>query len=63
LSRCQVVRIDEPLHAFGEARCRQARIPGLSFPDGMSIEVMRRRGIREAIARDEHFAREGFVLP
>ncbi|OGV64997.1 MAG: hypothetical protein A3K18_32920 [Lentisphaerae bacterium RIFOXYA12_64_32] len=63
LSRCQVVWIDEQLHAFGEARCRQARVRGLSFTDCTSIDVMRRRGIREVIARDEHFAREGFVLP
>jgi len=35
----------------------------LSFTDCTSIDVMRRRGIREVIARDEHFAREGFVLP
>jgi hypothetical protein len=29
----------------------------------VSIEFMRRHGLRDAIAFDEHFAREGFSLP
>jgi predicted nucleic acid-binding protein len=60
---CQVVWVTQELHDIGEARCRQARQRGLSLTDCVSIEVMRRRGIEEAIAFDEHFEREGFRLP
>ena len=31
--------------------------------DCISIEIMRERGICEAIAEDEHLAREGFRTP
>jgi len=34
-----------------------------SLTDCASFEVMRRRGIREAIVFDEGFTREGFHLP
>jgi predicted nucleic acid-binding protein len=60
---CDVIWVSPDLHALGEARCRQARQRRLSLTDCVSIEVMRRRGIREAIAFDEHFDREGFRLP
>lgn len=60
---CDVVWVSQQIHALGEARCRQARERRLSLTDCVSFEIMRRRGIREAIAWDEHFAREGFCLP
>lgn len=60
---CQVVWVTQELHDLGEARCRQARQRGLSLTDCVSIEIMRRRGIEDAIAFDEHFEREGFHLP
>jgi predicted nucleic acid-binding protein len=63
LRRCTILWVDSPLHALGEARCRQARQRQLSLTDCVSIETMRQEGIREAIAHDEHFAREGFRLP
>lgn len=59
---CEIVWVTSELHALGEARCRQARQRHLSLTDCTSIEIMRRRGIREAIAFDEHLAREGFKL-
>jgi predicted nucleic acid-binding protein len=63
LSRCEIIWVDETLHALGEARCRQARQRRLSLTDCVSIETMRRQGCREFIGTDEHFRREGFVAP
>jgi len=60
---CETVWVDQKLHDVGVARCRQARERRLSLTDCVSIEAMRRRGMSEAIASDEHFAREGFTLP
>ena len=60
---CDVVWVTQELHNLGEARCRQARQRHLSLTDCVSIEVMRRRRIEQAIAFDEHFDREGFRLP
>jgi predicted nucleic acid-binding protein len=60
---CEVAWVTRELHDLGEARCRQARQRGLSLTDCVSLEIMRRRMIREAIAFDEHFAREGIVFP
>ena len=60
---CEVHWVDADLHALGAARCRQARARSLSLTDCVSIEFMRRHGLRDAIAFDEHFAREGFGLP
>ena len=61
--RCEVIWVDERLHALGAARCRQARERRLSLTDCVSIEAMRRHGLAQAISADEHFAREGFTLP
>jgi predicted nucleic acid-binding protein len=63
VSRCKIVWVDEPLHAMGEARCRQARERRLSLTDCVSLEVMQRSGINEAVARDDHFERRGIRLP
>lgn len=63
LPRCEVVWVDESLHAIGAARCRQARQRRLSLTDCISFEVMHRENIREAIADDEHFAQAGFPPP
>jgi predicted nucleic acid-binding protein len=62
LPHCETIWVDENLHALGEARCRQARERRLSFTDCVSIEVMRRRNIRDFIGRDDHLEREGFRL-
>ena len=63
LPQCEVLWVDASLHAIGEARCRQARERRLSLNDCVSLEVMRRRGIREFIGNDDHFLREGFQVP
>lgn len=63
LKLCDVIWTTPEIHALGEARCRQARQRHLSLTDCVSIEIMRRRGLSEAIAFDEHFDREGFRLP
>jgi predicted nucleic acid-binding protein len=63
VSRCEIVWVTPEIHALGEARCRQARERRLSLTDCISIEVMRRRGLSEALAWDDHFAREGFRRP
>lgn len=60
---CQVIWIDEGIHALGEARCRQARERRLSLTDCVTIAVMRHHRINAVIAQDEHLSREGFVLP
>ena len=60
---CEVVWVTQELHNLGEARCRQARQRDLSLTDCVSIEIMRRRRIDQAIAFDGHFDREGFRLP
>jgi predicted nucleic acid-binding protein len=60
LPLCETLWVDERLHSLGEARCRQARERRLSLTDCISIELMRRRGIRAFIGQDDHLSREGF---
>ena len=60
VARCEVVWVDERLHALGEARCRQARERRLSLTDCVSLEVMKQRGVETYIGADEHFERAGF---
>lgn len=63
LPHCRVIWVDETSHRMGEARCFQARERRLSLTDCISLEIMRARGLREAIARDEHFAKAGIRAP
>lgn len=63
LPLCRVEFVDETLHAWGVQRCRQARLRNLSLTDCISFESIKRLGITEAIARDDHFDREGIRLP
>lgn len=63
LSLCQVVFVEQSLHALGATRCHQARQRRLSLTDCISFELMKQQGITEAIASDEHFAREQIILP
>jgi predicted nucleic acid-binding protein len=58
LKHCEIIWVTEEIHSLGEARCRH-----LSLTDCVSIEVMRLRGISEAIAQDEHFSRAGIRIP
>jgi predicted nucleic acid-binding protein len=63
LPRCSVIFIDEELYQAATARCRQTRERRFSLTDAISLEFMARRKITEAIAQDEHFARENVVMP
>ena len=63
LPRCRTIWVDERLYTLGAARCRQMRLRRLSLTDCISFECMKQRGIREGIARDEHFERERISFP
>ncbi len=54
--------IDEELHSAAVAALFVAARRRLSFVDCTSFELMRRNGLREALALDEDFARQGFDL-
>jgi uncharacterized protein len=63
LPRCTVIWVDSELHEAAAARCRRIRERRLSLTDSASLECLASRRIEEAIAQDEHFAREGIRLP
>jgi predicted nucleic acid-binding protein len=63
LPLCRVEFVDAALHAAAARQCREARRRKLSLTDCVSLEVMRRLGLSEAIARDDHYAEKGVVLP
>jgi len=63
LPRCEIIWVDEALHATAAARSRQAKARRLSLTDCVSFELMGREHLREALAYDEHFVAEGFALP
>lgn len=58
----EVVWIDAELHAAAVTAHLRSLRRRSSFVDQVSFELMRRRGIRSALALDRHFAREGFEL-
>ena len=63
LPRCTVIFVDEELYHAAAARCRQTRERRFSLTDAISLELISRRKIIEAIAHDEHFARENVMMP
>ena len=63
LARCEVVWVDERLHALAAARCRQARERRLGLADCVSLELAHREGMRDALAYDEHLSAAGLALP
>lgn len=63
LPGCEIVFVGQELHEQGVARCRRERLRHLSLTDCVSLELMNRLGLTEAIARDEDFAREGIRPP
>jgi len=63
MARCEIVWVDQGLHALASARCRQARQRRLSLTDCVSLELAHRENIREALAYDEHLSAAGLVLP
>ena len=60
---CEVVWVDDRIYERGAARARQAREKRLSLTDCISFEVMLEHHCKEVIADDEHFIKNGFVLP
>ena len=56
----RVLWIDEELHAAAVASLFTAGRRKLSLVDCTSFELMRRRGLAEALALDDDFARQGF---
>ncbi len=58
----QPLWIDQELHAAAEAALFAAGRRRLSLVDCASFELMRRRGLTEALALDDDFARQGFRL-
>ena len=58
----QTTWVDEELHAAATAALFTAGRRRLSLVDCTSFEIMRRHGIREVLALDDDFARQGFSL-
>ena len=56
----RVLWVDEELHAAAVASLFTAGRRKLSLVDCTSFELMRRRGLTEALALDDDFARQGF---
>ena len=56
------LRIDEELHAVAVAALFTASRRKLSLVDCTSFELVRRHGLTEALALDDDFARQGFLL-
>ena len=63
LPRCTLIWVDENLYQAAATRCRRTHERRFSLTDAISLESMARQKITEAIAQDEHFARENVVLP
>jgi predicted nucleic acid-binding protein len=57
---CEVVWIDEPLHAKGMALLRARLDKTYSLCDAISFVLMREHGIQDALTTDHHFEQEGF---
>lgn len=62
VSLCEVIWVDQSIHAAASARAHQARERRLSLTDCASFEVMHHRNCKEVIADDAHFTRLGFKL-
>lgn len=56
----EVVWIDESLHRRGVAAFLAAGKRDLSLVDCVSFEVMRERGVHDALTFDQHFTQQGF---
>jgi len=58
----RVAWVDEDLHATALTALVAAGRRSVSLVDHVSFELMRRRGVRRALALDRHFAAQGFEL-
>ncbi len=57
----RVIWVDAELHEAGVTALLTAGRRRLSLVDCVSFEVMRREGIRQALAFDRHFTEQGFA--
>jgi len=62
LAPVEIVWIDETIHRAAAGAYLAGGRDGPSLVDCASFEIMRRRGIREALAVDRHFVDAGFEL-
>jgi predicted nucleic acid-binding protein len=60
-NRLTVVHVDAVLDEAAWALLRSRPDKGWSLTDCVSFELMRGRGIREALTTDRHFEQAGFV--
>jgi uncharacterized protein len=63
LPMCEIHFITADLHEKAVEQCRREHLRSLSLTDCSSFQVMISLGIKEAIARDQHFERHGFKQP
>ena len=63
LSRCIIEWVDATAHNTAAARCCRTHERRFSLTDAVSLDCMTKRGITEAIAQDEHFARANIAMP
>jgi uncharacterized protein len=62
LPALELVFVDEHLHGASVSAMLAGGVRDVSFVDWTSFELMRRRGVAEAFAFDDDFARQGFTL-
>ena len=60
-SHLTLVHVDVGLDAAGWSLLRSRPDKRWSLTDCVSFEIMRRRGIREALTTDHHFEQAGFI--
>ena len=60
--KVEVVPVSAELRDAGWQRCRRFADKEWDWIDCVSFELMERRGVREALTRDRHFAQAGFSL-
>ncbi len=60
--RVEIVPLTTPLLEAAWSRCERYADKEWDWIDCTSFELMERRGLREALSLDHHFAQAGFVL-
>ena len=60
--KVEVVAVNPELRDAGWQRCRRFADKEWDWIDCVSFELMERRGVREALSLDRHFAQAGFTL-
>ena len=58
----EIIWIDKYLHEAGWKKLKTRRSESLSFVDCVSFLVMYEKKIKEVLANDPHFKKEGFIL-